>query len=199
MSFSKDYVPVVVPERKPTFFEQLDTNGDGTLSEDEGVMTLTGGTDLGTGEPNAEPYTILSGYGLTDYAKIANATVFIDQNGNHQRDQGEFSVTTNAAGAYDFWTLIETFKDATPAAVLGGLAPFDVNRNGAIDEPEGQLVLTSGVNVKTGEAETLDTVLPMRDYHGFTDRRGPSLCSCQSQRAMGRGRTQDAFRRRWLL
>ncbi len=56
------------------------------------------GSGGGSGTPQAAATTALSGTVADGY--LANATVFMDKNGNYQLDPGEPSATTDAKGAY---------------------------------------------------------------------------------------------------
>ncbi len=87
-------------------------------------FTLGGGSDSSISSGNAS-----SGY-------IDGATVFLDSNFNLEPDPLEPTTTTDSEGNY----ILEY-----------DLGLFDTNENGVIDPEEGQIVVTGGTDVTTGE------------------------------------------------
>jgi len=75
---------------------------------------------------------------------LADATVFIDTNGNFQPDEGELQTTTDNNGEYNF--------DESKIAAL------DVNGDGEVDSKEGQIVGIGGIDTTTGLPATLPLI-----------------------------------------
>ena len=75
---------------------------------------------------------------------LADATVFIDTNGNFQPDEGELQTTTDNNGEYNF--------DDSKIAAL------DVNGDGEVDSKEGQIVGIGGIDTTTGLPATLPLI-----------------------------------------
>ncbi|MEG4321124.1 MULTISPECIES: transporter substrate-binding domain-containing protein [unclassified Microcoleus] len=75
---------------------------------------------------------------------LADATVFIDTNGNLKPDEGELQTITDDNGEYNF--------DESKIAAL------DVNGDGKIDSKEGQIVGIGGTDTTTGLPATLPLI-----------------------------------------
>ncbi|BAQ65142.1 FG-GAP-like repeat-containing protein [Geminocystis sp. NIES-3709] len=75
----------------------------------------------------------ISGFASQSY--LQGGTVFFDVNFNGQLDQGEISTVSNDDGSFNL-----------PV----DLVPFDLDRNGIIDDQDGRLVVIDGVDSATG-------------------------------------------------
>jgi hypothetical protein len=104
----------------------------GTLNE-SGTLTLN---FYALGVPLGQLRFSLSSSGAALLGPLAGATVFFDGNGNLVLDEGEPSAITDEFGAY---TLPQGWVD-----------DFDLNGNGQIDDNEGFLIATGGIDVTTG-------------------------------------------------
>lgn len=132
-----------------------DVNGNGIIDEEEGVLYVSGGTDVANGAAGPAGVALESGLasGTTSYA---GATVFLDTNGNSVRDDDEPSVTTDDLGIYAFGA-----SDAG-SPWLGALADFDRNGDGQLNEDEIQLYAVNGLVPVSGD----EVIRLFRDANG---------------------------------
>ncbi|MGB3401418.1 MAG: transporter substrate-binding domain-containing protein, partial [Microcoleaceae cyanobacterium] len=77
---------------------------------------------------------------------LANATAFIDTNGNFQLDEGETQTTTDTNGEYSLPYDIEE---------------LDSNRDGQLDGAEAQVVVVGGIDTTTGLPGTIPLISQM--------------------------------------
>ncbi len=90
---------------------------------------------------------------------IGDATVFLDVNGNGELDDGEPFTITNDVGEFDFLAATFNEDDDALATTLGALSIYDTNQNGVLDATEGQLLVTGGTDIDTGESNPDTAVL----------------------------------------
>ncbi|MCF3649927.1 LEPR-XLL domain-containing protein [Synoicihabitans lomoniglobus] len=99
-------------------------------------------------------------------SNVGGSTVFLDVNHNGVQDEGEPSTIADEDGNFDFSNEVTTEEAPEvavgdtlngegempdPAVLLGMLATYDLDADGAIDGDEGTFYLIGGTNVLTGE------------------------------------------------
>ncbi|MCD8483507.1 MAG: hypothetical protein LR015_13115 [Verrucomicrobia bacterium] len=178
--------------RPLSLFEQLDIDGDGVLSANEVSMLVLGGTDVETGISNDQTLSIDDPL-LAGHIRFANATVFIDRNGNGTPDGDDLVVVSDNDGFFSFTPLLfpvgeQDFAPGElpdlsefvldPVIVLGELAQFDLNGNGVLDADEGVLVAVGGTlrDEDTGDLVPVDFIhLENSLLAGFTPQDGAEM------------------------
>ncbi len=89
-------------------------------------------------------------------SNVGGSMVFLDVNGNRILDEGEPFTMTDEAGNFDFAdpdAPVNIDDGERPAgALLGLLAPYDLNGDGLLDESEIQLYAVNGVDVSAESA-----------------------------------------------
>jgi hypothetical protein len=168
-TFNPPNTPVDVGAAAPTPFDTLDSDNDGVIQTNEGAFLLVGGTVRATGQPNTATVSLGEGQ-LVGVTGFAGATVFVDANDNGALDASEYQTTTKADGSYSLLPVLFPVQVGDPVKLLGRLKDADTNHNGALDPDEGQMVLTGGQTIATGQPNTATVTLPTNlptDMTGF--------------------------------
>jgi|GEM_PF-474661 Ca2+-binding RTX toxin-like protein len=122
---------------------------DYTFTETETGWTITDNRDNSEKTVTGVEEFLYKLEGTVANGPLANATAFIDTNGNFQRDAGETQTTTDNNGEYDF--------AIDPEAL-------DRNGDGEISPQEAQIVVTGGIDTTTG----LPGAIPLISQVGST-------------------------------
>ena len=135
---------------------RYDSNNNGVLDASEGQLRVIATLETDKLLKDVETDNgFLSGYAPLPSAEL----IYFDANFNGKPDVDEVSVKPDASGFYSF---VDLKKNNTND--LGKLAVFDVNRNGVIDDSEGEFVVIGGLDKNTGLPNTQKLSIPASGY-----------------------------------
>lgn len=170
-----DGEPWTVADEKGRFTFDIPEETTAVIPSSVGRVLLVGGINRNTGVNNTSTI-VLPENRITFATNYAQATVFLDVNGNSIRDAAEAFTTTDSTGVYSLASaLVSTYSGTNADAALGALKPFDLNKDHKLDSSEGQFVLFGGTTLDTGVPSPGTRVLTSYVPSGFTNVTGGTV------------------------